>query len=373
MIDKVMVGQRSQGDAREWSGTADDVWQCPQCGQAPLHFSEAAVACTACQKRWPVNDGVPLLCRQQHDTYQADELSIAAAAQLVREAPLRGWRAALDQALETLTPAQAEYLERYVCSQSRALLLDLLDLPDDAVVLDHGCGWGNQSFHLAQKARRVVSMDLVGHRAKFTEIRAAQEGSANVVPVVSGDYERLPFRDGTFDAVLLNGVLEWVPCVLDGNPKAIQEKRLREIVRVLKPAGQLVWAIENRFWYRYFLGNPEVHTGVHWASLVPRWVANFLARRKGRPGFRTLTYSLRGSIRLLRRAGFASVEPFVTLPEYNFPDIIVPAYDRASMRRALDMLVQGKRRKRLARLAARLGLYPHVAYCFAFVGHKGAD
>jgi hypothetical protein len=104
---------------------------------------------------------------------------------------------------------------------------------------------------------------------------------------------------------------------------------------------------------------------------VPRWAANFLARAQGRGEFRTYTYSLRGLQRLLQRNGFTEINPYVALPEYNFPEIVIPAYDKNSTLHAINMTMPGwRRRKRLIRLAARVGLYPHVAYCYAVVSRK---
>lgn len=243
-------------------------------------------------------------------------------------------------------------------------------MAEDHVVLDHGCGWGKLTCHLAPRVGRVVAMDLVRNRAQFTALRSRQDGSDNVVPVVSGDYERLPFPADCFDAALLNGVLEWVPSVLPGDPGAVQEARLRELARVLKPGGQLLLAIENRYWWRYFLGTPEVHTGIRWAALAPRWATGLLARMSGRPAFRTYTYSLNGYHRLLRRAGFEEIAAYITAPEYNFTEVAMPI----GATPALSDLLIGRDhrglRSLLSRLGRGLGIRPHVAYCYAFVCQK---
>jgi ubiquinone/menaquinone biosynthesis C-methylase UbiE len=60
--------------------------------------------------------------------------------------------------------------------------------------------------------------------------RAAQAGLANIV-ACQGDAQRLPYRDSTFDAAYLISVLGEVPDAL---------LSLRELRRVLKPAGRLV-------------------------------------------------------------------------------------------------------------------------------------
>src|SRR5260370_40839827 len=100
MPDNAILRDQSQARAPEWARGSAVLMQCPECGSNSLQIEEGGASCAACQKSWPVKGGVPLLCREQHDTYQADELSVSAANQLVAEAPVRGWRAALGTALE---------------------------------------------------------------------------------------------------------------------------------------------------------------------------------------------------------------------------------------------------------------------------------
>ena len=254
---------------------------CPECGHVPLEASDAVLGCQACGRSWRQDSGLPLLLREKRDTYLADELTPEAAASLVASAEEVGWRAALPAVLRRLPAAQASYLEEYVCATSRALLTELLDAGEGDAVLDHGCGWGALTCELARRVRTVAAMDLLPPRARFTAIRARQEGLANVTTLASGDYRRLPFPDASFDAVVVNGVLEWVPTTIPGNPTKVQTQRLSEVARVLRPGGRLLLAIENRYWWRYFLGRPEVHTWVRGAAIVPRALADLLARRKG--------------------------------------------------------------------------------------------
>ena len=126
------------------------VLQCPECGSCKLDISDIRASCFICKREWLVEHAVPLVCRKQHDTYLADELSPDMAAHLVSQARVRGWREAFAQTLRLLPGGKARYLERYVCSSSRALVTDLLDLTESKVVLDHGCGWGNLTCHVAK-------------------------------------------------------------------------------------------------------------------------------------------------------------------------------------------------------------------------------
>lgn len=116
-----------------------------------------------------------------------------------------------------------------------ALAADLvcaLRLPSDAGVLDIGCGTG--AAGCAARSRLgsrgyVVALDLSLPMLRFAEV------AGGGLPVV-GTATCLPFDTGCFDAVMANLVLSH----LDSYDEA-----LREMVRVLKPGGQVgvtAWA-----------------------------------------------------------------------------------------------------------------------------------
>lgn len=109
-----------------------------------------------------------------------------------------------------------------------------LDIKPDAVVLDAGSGTGivTSAFHDAEfDFSRIVSLDLsakslaVG-REEMTEFPARLLRTE----WLQGNVLRMPFADGTFDLILMCGVLEYTP-LNDG---------LREAARVLKPGAPLV-------------------------------------------------------------------------------------------------------------------------------------
>src|SRR5262245_52596914 len=130
----------------------------------------------------------------------------------------------------------AETYGRFLVSNGyAALAADLvfaLRLPSDAVVLDIGCGTGAAGCaarsHLGSRGY-VVALDL-----SLPMLRSA-EVSGGGLPV-AGAATGLPFDAGCFDAVTANLVLSH----LDAYDEA-----LREMVRVLKPGGQVgvtAWA-----------------------------------------------------------------------------------------------------------------------------------
>ena len=93
-------------------------------------------------------------------------------------------------------------------------------------VLDLGCGKGRFAAHLAKAGAEVVGLD----------VSAAMLAGANGLDRVRASAKRLPFADGTFDAVVAIEVIEHVG---DVGPV------LAEARRVLKPGGRLAIVDKN--------------------------------------------------------------------------------------------------------------------------------
>jgi SAM-dependent methyltransferase len=98
-------------------------------------------------------------------------------------------------------------------------------LPVDARVLELGCGDGRTLAALASGARVPVGLD--SSRAALSLCRATAG-----VALVLGDAGRLPFSDGSFDAVLPLHVL--------GHGRAGKRRAIAdEVVRVAAPGGRV--------------------------------------------------------------------------------------------------------------------------------------
>lgn len=105
-------------------------------------------------------------------------------------------------------------------------------------VLDWGCGWGQISHMLIERGVEVESFDYrEGEQPHVAQLEAFPDVSAHL----SGDPVALPFSDHHFGIVLSCGVLEHVQ---------YPEPSLRELHRVLRPAGRLlIYKLPNRFSY----------------------------------------------------------------------------------------------------------------------------
>ena len=107
-----------------------------------------------------------------------------------------------------------------------------LGASDARRVLDVGCGTGQlaRRLHRTLGAQEVVGCDfsrgmLARAQARDREVRWVQ-----------GDALRLPFRDGSFGAVVSTEAFHWFPD---------QQAALAEFRRVLEPKGRLLLALVN--------------------------------------------------------------------------------------------------------------------------------
>lgn len=106
------------------------------------------------------------------------------------------------------------------------------------LVLDAGCGPdpGVGTLLAQRPGAVVVALDIGLGTVRLARAKAALAG----VPLMAvvGDVERLPFRDGVFDAVVCDDTVEHLPDDAEG---------LRQLRRVCAPTGTVVVATPNRW------------------------------------------------------------------------------------------------------------------------------
>ena len=99
-------------------------------------------------------------------------------------------------------------------------------------VLDLGCGAGTDSLVAAQMVGpqgRVTGIDMTPEMLAKARAAAAQMGASNV-EFLESEAEQLPFADGSFDAVVSNGVIDLIPD---------KDAVFAELHRVLRPGGRI--------------------------------------------------------------------------------------------------------------------------------------
>jgi len=292
-----------------------------------------AMECPACGAAWPIRDGVPFYSSADY----FGEVSQAEMKTLIQLASQTNWRSAIRTQFKENNPD----LYVYATDLNRASWIPLLPIGPNSTVLDVGSGLGALTHALALNYERVVSMEPISERVRFTRIRLEQERLTNV-DLIQTTVDAMPFDGRTFDLIVLNGILEWVAAWRDeGTPRDVQLDVLRTMRRLLKPGGVLLIGIENRIGLHSFMGRVD-HSGLPFTSLMPRWLASLYMKLR-QPGFhrtllnsslgyRTYTYSPRGYTKLLREAGFESVNHWWPLDGYNLPHVMYRLADRADIR-----------------------------------------
>ena len=295
------------------------IFICPKC-RAALTISTDHYDCQNCRAQWPISAGVVKLSEKlSYWSLLPQELF----QDFLAEAEAKGWR----EAIVSSNQQQVRELLTFTDSPSRADGSFYLSLTDESRVLDLGPGWGSYTFAISPRVKEIVAADTNNEALRFISLRARQSKISNITPALIEplDYARLPFADNAFDAVIMNGVLEWVGAYLaQGDPLKIQSACLKETARVLKPGGEIWLGIENRFGLRYFYGAPDDHLLYYapekrlaYTTLMPRLLADLVTRQKlGRP-YRTYTHSLWGLKRLLNRAGLDRLEFYYPEDDYR--------------------------------------------------------
>jgi ubiquinone/menaquinone biosynthesis C-methylase UbiE len=99
-------------------------------------------------------------------------------------------------------------------------------------VLDVGCGTGRLAARIRRELHPAAAVGCDFSQGMLHQ--AAQADS--VLPWVRADALRLPFRDGSFDAVVSTEAFHWFPD---------QDAALAEFFRLLAPKGRLLVALIN--------------------------------------------------------------------------------------------------------------------------------
>ena len=213
-----------------------------------------------------------------------------------------------------------DFLREYLAQAPAALALlraiecrELAGLEFARPILDVGCGDGLLAQVLFEKrpvdescfpitVGRNKTRPEVGLDRSPRELRSAiRRGSYQAL--VCADVAALPFVDGCFATVLANGVLEHVHDVTGG---------LREIARVLRPGGRLIFTV------------PLVQEALQpggappWVGPRWRWLARLHARAYNKVFGQVNMHTLRAWRELLERNGLTLVHHHTYSPKDVF-------------------------------------------------------
>lgn len=181
---------------------------CPRC-RAPLTLeSEGALRCASCDRRFPIEDGVPILFPEERP---AD------------------WTISQRELYDGIAPHYDTTIPAHVAAHYLHKRVDLVRtlVAPGAAVLDVGCGTGTLAA-----AFRTAGFDAYGVDASTGML--AQLGAAGRGAPVAGFGERLPFGDGAFDLAITVATLHHIT-----DPGRIA-LTIGEMCRVTRSGGMVV-------------------------------------------------------------------------------------------------------------------------------------
>ena len=286
---------------------------CPRCGRE-IQERDGRLRCENCQVSWPIVNAVPHFVESAPYWGEAG-LTQAIARELLREMRSRSWH----EVMRAHPSEDVRMRYRITSDPGRAGWSELLDIGAESIVLDVGAGLGGISQALSRRYAQVYAIERVEERVQFMKLRFEQEQCQNIT-VVRADADTLPFPERYFDLIVLNGVLEWLPFSRkQDNPRDAQLHYIRRLRNLLKPGGVLAVGIENRTDYGLLLGSEDPHISIRYVAVLPRIVADLICRLKIGDRYRPYLYSHAGYRKLIREAGYKSVEIYGAWPGYANP------------------------------------------------------
>lgn len=226
------------------SGKGASILVCPDC-RGTLGRSSSTLTCVACDKTFPVEDGIADFSGRQYFGDHPDPASLSEEARRGYENENAGRR-----------------IEDYY--------LPLLRSTSARRVLDSGCGNGEAIDLLSEEGFEAWGHDLSAFRKWQWRARERRDR------LVVADGLRLPFPDGCFDAVICSGVLEHIGVDERGGPGVYEVAPLPDrdarrtafvagLVRVLSPGGVLYLDFPNGafpidFWHGTTAGGARWHS-----------------------------------------------------------------------------------------------------------------
>lgn len=138
--------------------------------------------------------------------------------------------------------------------------------PEEALVLDVGCGNGDYGLAWAKAGAMVVSYEYDAGRLKTISSKMTENNLR--VNLINGDAHLLPFGENIFDFIICRNLIEHVD-----RPQRLVE----EIIRALKPGGKIILSAPNRLSAQQFIC--DEHYRLPFVSVLPINLADFIVTK----------------------------------------------------------------------------------------------
>lgn len=110
-------------------------------------------------------------------------------------------------------------------------LLNRVNIPNNAAILDVGCGFGNNLLPFQERGMSCYGVEITKEISKVAEAAIRSRGYNSAVKV--GSNRSIPFKDNSFDLLISSGVIHY-----EASEDHIHDA-LKEYCRILKPKGAL--------------------------------------------------------------------------------------------------------------------------------------
>lgn len=264
---------------------------CPTCKVKLLKIQDN-LSCKECGFQAQIMDEI--FCFSNTDAFFG-ELTREQMTELARLAEISTWRKAVQEFLPEVNPGLISTIDH----PNRLNGIFKAGLDAATVALDFGCGLGGVSAPLSEHCAKVVGLDACFQRLEFTRIRKVQDKLYNLILVLHDNPLCLPFAENTFDVVILNLVLPYLPGLFPGlSREDVEVAILKELKRVLRPGGRLYLAERNRASIYCFS-----------RLMLPRTTRNSHKKEE---------YD-----RLLTNSGFTTPKYYWLIPDYKRPEHVI--------------------------------------------------
>lgn len=202
-----------------------DIWECPATGE-PLTLSENGWSSLSGQRFYPIEEGIPRLFVQV-DPAMAEQDVTETVKSFYEETPFPNYD-------------DLDSRESLVVKSRERLFAAALDaqLPDRAIVLEAGCGTGQLTNFLGLSwKRRVFGGDVCINSLRLANGFRERYRIANAA-FLQMNLFRPPFRDGSLDVVICNGVLHHTSDARAG---------FEALLRKVKPRGLILIGLYNTY------------------------------------------------------------------------------------------------------------------------------
>lgn len=199
----------------------------------------------------------------------------------------------------------SEYTVNNTFSSVRQNILNWYPFKENAAILEVGAGMGSITGMLCDKAASVTAIEMSEARAEVIRARYPERDN---LKIISEDITEWKTNE-KFDYVVFIGVLEYAAVFSDAkNPF---DRFLNSAKELLADNGIILFAIENRFGLKYWLGASEDHLQQPFVGI------------DGYKKTRTpKTFSKKELEMLLDRVGFKKHRIYSVYPDYKFPELI---------------------------------------------------